>query len=86
MSKIYNKDVARLKALQDCGVSEQPINSVFEKITRMAKLLFKVPIVSVTVLAKDKQLLKSVQGLDVEEPPLMTHFVLMLLINHRFLL
>lgn len=57
----------RLDALYESNLLDTPIQEGFERITRLAKSIFNVPIVAVSLVDKDRQWFKSIQGLDVRE-------------------
>ena len=48
-------------------ILETPIQEEFERITRLAKRLFNVPIVAISLVEDRRQWFKSIQGLDVSE-------------------
>ncbi len=54
----------RLQALQDLKILDTPAEARFDRITRLAALLFNVPIVLVSLVDKDRQWFKSCIGLD----------------------
>ncbi len=59
----------RLRAIEDLDVLDTPPEEGFDRITRLACELFKVPIAAVSIVAEDRQFFKSIQGLDCRETP-----------------
>jgi DNA-binding response OmpR family regulator len=57
----------RLRALHDAGVLDSPAEERFDRITRLARRVFDVPIALVSLVDADRQWFKSHQGLDVRE-------------------
>lgn len=57
----------RLCLLRDLNVLDTPPESRFDKITKMAKEIFQVPIALVSLVDVDRQWFKSAQGLDATE-------------------
>ena len=53
--------------LRDLTISETPIEKNFERITRITKALFNVPIAAISLVDQEKEWFKSLQGLDVYE-------------------
>lgn len=62
--KLPDNEEERLKALHDLKIVNTPIEKGFERITRLAKKIFDVPIVNITFIDKDTQFIKSSQGLE----------------------
>ena len=56
----------RLAALRKLRLVETPLEERFERITRLAKLIFRVEIVAISLLEADRQWFKSIQGLNVD--------------------
>ena len=67
--KIPDNESRRMTALKKLNILDTPIQESFERITRITKALFDVPIVSFTLVDSDRQWFKSVQGLDLCEGP-----------------
>ncbi len=63
-----NED-SRLDTLLSLKVLDTPPEERFDRLTRMAKQLFDVPIAVVSLIDKDRQWFKSCVGLDVSETP-----------------
>ena len=63
-----NED-SRLDTLLALKVLDTPPEERFDRLTRMAKQLFDVPIAVVSLVDKDRQWFKSCVGLDVSETP-----------------
>ena len=57
----------RLRALRDAGVLDSPVEERFDRITRLARRVFDVPIALVSLVDAERQWFKSHQGLDVRE-------------------
>ncbi len=57
----------RLRALRDAGVLDSPAEERFDRITRLARRVFDVPIALVSLVDAERQWFKSHQGLDVRE-------------------
>tara|TARA_R110001583_G_scaffold16518_13_gene67657 strand:+ start:1037 stop:2023 length:987 start_codon:yes stop_codon:yes gene_type:complete len=62
-------DVERLKTLRALNILNTPMEERFDRITRMARRLFNVPIALVSLIDEDRQWFKSCMGLDVRETP-----------------
>lgn len=67
-------ETERIQALNNMGILDTPINPVFERITRLTKQMFNVPIVAVSIIDSERQWFKSTQGLNVCENDLNTSF------------
>src|SRR5277367_6063100 len=59
----------RLATLRSLKILDTPAEERFERITRLARRLFDVPIASVSLIDADRQWFKSIQGLDSCESP-----------------
>lgn len=59
----------RLRALRAAGVLDSPAEERFDRITRLARRVFDVPIALVSLVDAERQWFKSHQGLDVRETP-----------------
>lgn len=59
----------RLKALRALGILDTPPEERFDRLTRMARRMFNVPIALVTLVDEDRQWFKSNMGLDASETP-----------------
>lgn len=59
----------RLAALRGAGILDTPPEERFDRITRIAKRLFDVPIALVSLVDEHRQWFKSRQGLDAQETP-----------------
>jgi diguanylate cyclase (GGDEF)-like protein len=62
-------DDARLAALTSLDILYTPAEERFDRITSLAKTIFSVPIVLVSLVARDVQWFKSAQGLTAPETP-----------------
>ena len=60
-------EMTRIHDLKDLNILDTPINKQFERITRITKALFNVPIVAISLVDQERQWFKSIQGLDVCE-------------------
>jgi diguanylate cyclase (GGDEF)-like protein len=58
---------ARLATLRSLGILDTPPQEQFDRLTRMAKRLFGVPIALVSLIDENRQWFKSCVGLDVSE-------------------
>lgn len=59
----------RLKALHSLNVLDTPPEERFDRLTRLAKRMFDVPIALVSLVDDDRQWFKSCIGLSVSETP-----------------
>ena len=66
---IAQDEQARLEALRLLGVLDTPPEERFDRLTRMAKRLFGVPIALVSLIDEHRQWFKSCLGLSVSETP-----------------
>lgn len=66
---IPHDDQARVAALDACGALESGREERFDRYTRLAQRMFDVPIALISLVHRDKQYFKSVQGLSVTETP-----------------
>lgn len=62
-------EAERLHALRALKILDTSYEERFDRITRMAKQMFKVPITLVSLIDEDRQWFKSCQGLEVTETP-----------------
>lgn len=62
-------ETARLATLRVLQVLDTPSDERFDRLTRMAKRLFNVPIALISLVDADRQWFKSAQGLEVSETP-----------------
>ena len=60
---------AALKALRSLDILDTPPEERFDRLTRLAKRMFDVPIALVSLVDEDRQWFKSCVGLDVSETP-----------------
>lgn len=63
------EEEVRLKALRALNILDTAPDERFDRLTRMAKYMFDVPIALVSLVDKDRQWFKSSIGLDVSETP-----------------
>jgi len=66
---IPDNDKARICALEGLNLLDTATEERFDKISREAIKRFNVPISTITLVDKDREWFKSVQGLDVKEGP-----------------
>lgn len=64
---IPDNEAKRLEALKDLGILDTPREERFDRITRLALKVFKVPISTLTLVDKDREWYKSCQGLPLRE-------------------
>lgn len=64
---IPNNESARLQALYQLNVLDTNPEACYDRLTRLTKHLFDVPIVVISLIDRDRQWFKSKQGLDVCE-------------------
>ncbi|WP_191600818.1 sensor domain-containing diguanylate cyclase [Marinomonas algicola] len=62
-------ETGRLQALRALKILDSSHEERFDRVTRMAKQMFAVPITSVTLIDENRQWFKSSQGLDILETP-----------------
>jgi diguanylate cyclase (GGDEF)-like protein len=59
----------RIRSLHGLGVLDTPPEEQFDRLTRLARRLFDVPMAAVTLVDTDRQWFKSKVGLDIDETP-----------------
>lgn len=64
----------RLDTLHQLNLLDTPAEERFDRLTRIAKHLFDVPIVLVSLVDSERQWFKSAVGMDIEEAPRSTSF------------
>lgn len=69
MPEFPHDEVARLETLRSLDVLDTPQEERFDRLTRMAKRLFNVPIALVSLVDENRQWFKSCVGLPVSETP-----------------
>lgn len=65
----HPEEPKRLKALHALELLDTPIEERFERLTRTARQLLKMPIAAVTLVDAERQWFKSIQGLEATETP-----------------
>ncbi len=60
---------ARIKALHSLNILDTPAEERFDRLTRLAKRMFGVPIALVSLVDENRQWFKSCDGLDASETP-----------------
>jgi diguanylate cyclase (GGDEF)-like protein len=66
---IPQEEEARLKTLRSLDILDTPPEDRFDRLTRMAKRMFGVPIALVSLVDENRQWFKSCAGLDASETP-----------------
>ncbi|WP_373992029.1 sensor domain-containing diguanylate cyclase [Duganella sp. BuS-21] len=66
---IPENEALRLATLRSLNVLDTPPEERFDRVTRMAKRMFRVPTVLVSIVDENRQWFKSAQGLDACETP-----------------
>ena len=66
---IPKDETDRLALLKSIGILDSEVEERFERITRVLCESLKVPISAISLIDKDRQWFKSIQGLDVRETP-----------------
>jgi diguanylate cyclase (GGDEF)-like protein len=66
---IPHNESTRLATLKSLKVLDTPAEERFDRVTRMAKRMFRVPIALVSLVDENRQWFKSAQGLDASETP-----------------
>lgn len=61
------REIERLECLIECDLLDTPDEERFDRVTRIARSLFNVPIAAVSLIDLNRQWFKSKQGLDVDE-------------------
>ena len=69
MSTEHRHEENRLTCLDQYGVLDTPPEEAFDRVTRLTRRVFQVPISTVTLIDGHRQWFKSRQGLDVPETP-----------------
>jgi hypothetical protein len=64
----------RLASLHDLGILDTPPEERFDRITRLAASVFKVPMAIVSLVDRERQWFKSTYGLDITETSRETSF------------
>lgn len=67
IAKIPENENERLKALNDLHILDTPLEERFERITRLVRSMLGVPVAAFTLIDKDRQWLKSIQGAELTE-------------------
>ncbi len=62
-------EAERLAALHNYQILDTPADEAFDRITRLASRILKMPIALVSLVDKERQWFKSRHGLDTEETP-----------------
>lgn len=62
-------EAARLSALQRMAVLDTPREAAFDKVTSLVRAVLHVPISAVSLIDRDRQWFKAVEGLTIRETP-----------------
>lgn len=68
-ASLPENEAERLRALRALGILDTDPEERFDRLTRLARRLFGVPIALVSLVEDDRQWFKSCVGLDAEETP-----------------
>lgn len=60
-------EASRLQALRDLRLLDTATEERFDRLTRLARQIFGVPIALISLVDADRQWFKSCQGLDIRE-------------------
>ncbi len=60
-------EAGRIAALERYAILDTGREMAFEKITSLVKTIFDVPICAVSLIDRDRQWFKSIQGIDAEQ-------------------
>jgi hypothetical protein len=74
---IPENEAQRLAALQRLYILDTSAEERFDRLTRLAKVMFQVPTALVSLVDADRQWFKSRQGLDACETPATSRFAVM---------
>lgn len=66
---VTHDEESRLKSLRSLHVLDTPAEERFDRLTRLAKRMFTVPIALVSLVDENRQWFKSCAGIDVSEMP-----------------
>jgi diguanylate cyclase (GGDEF)-like protein len=66
---IPSNEASRLTALRSLNILDTPAEERFDRLTRMAKRMFRVPVALVSIIDENRQWFKSNDGLDACETP-----------------
>ena len=83
---LHPNEEQRLRNLYDLKLLDTPAEERFERITRLVREFFEVPIALITLIDKERQWFKSSQGLDVPETPRSTSFCSYTILEERLML
>jgi diguanylate cyclase (GGDEF)-like protein len=64
---LHPDETRRQKALRALHLLDTPIEERFERITRVARQMLRMPIAAISLIDEDRQWFKSVQGLDATQ-------------------
>jgi len=67
--RVQKHEEARIAALHELGILDTPPEERFDRLTRLARRLFDVPIALVSLVDSDRQWFKSRAGLEATETP-----------------
>jgi diguanylate cyclase (GGDEF)-like protein len=69
LNKKFSDEAGRQAALERYEVLDTPAEEPFDKITSLVRAVLDVPICAVTLIDRERQWFKSIQGLDASETP-----------------
>jgi diguanylate cyclase (GGDEF)-like protein len=79
---LHPNEESRLKALKDMQILDTPIEERFERITRLAKKAFNVPVCAISCIDQHRQWFKSIHGLDTTQTPRCISFCQHTILQH----
>jgi signal transduction histidine kinase len=80
-----NREADRLKVLHALEVLDTSPEPAFDRITRLARNIFGVPMAAISLVDRDRQWFKSRSGVDVEETPRSWSFCSRTILNDEVL-
>lgn len=66
---VPSNESARIEALYALNILDTPAEDRFDRLTRLAKRVFNVPMATITMIDTNRQWFKSTVGLDICETP-----------------
>jgi signal transduction histidine kinase len=64
-----SKELKRLESIMKLGILDTPVEERFDRLTKLATQIFKVPISTVTIIDAEREWYKSCIGVDEREQP-----------------
>ena len=68
-ARLPDNEPDRLRALYECCLLDTPPEDTYDRIARVAAQVFLTPIAAISLIAEDRQFLKSVVGMEARESP-----------------